>query len=767
VPALELRIANETHSISTGELSRLARFNTGTLSLLADGLGAILNSRLADLSTGMFEVDLSAERELSWSRDFAGAGSLNFSFTPAVGGKLILRKSGEVFQYTEAASEDGAGSVEAVQVPAGKAYVSLLFRVSLQASGAGEYSHGLFGVRAGISTENTFLAGCHVCVDETETVRNGIVAAFERFVFPLDEAAPQKLALHDYMEYEFFGKLSFAIGATTGFHGVFFGGLTAGALAKTVSSELGSLTARINPSWALGASLDVAWEHEDAYRIVLGVPDESHLHLFLFKMDTSRLTTTLKLSAKVKVNAAVELQPRVDQILQNAAERTFANVPDAVTRNGLVQRLLDRIRSNPEAVQEFVNQAQERANGYLQRLERLSVEATVTHERISEKTALFSYRFVRPLTGKGFALAMAGDFAGALAQEGVELGVGSFVRRSLVKRTSIGIEFFEAFRATSITEYFKKSELVYAGQGIFRFRFTAGMKASSDVFGRKKAVEMYFRASAAAVDAGAVSEKDVVFCIETEESRNPAAASQTAGVIELLIPGSAVAPRLRELLDANPDLAVHLACTFPLAALRRLPFTPFGANGKPMPLPHAQDAANYRAFVEAVDLLFDLGGFQGQGFPNAVDRFGAWAHYNITAIDLEGASRPPDRRQRGNANVASVWPQSPSFPAAGLDPPLRFMVRAYLVGAQQFMNLCEDLVLLSKAVEDPTTLKDFENVLEAMADLIQKDQGGHPLHFTKPVLVALSRRMGAVVGEVVAPPADAVVDRFEVELKFA
>jgi hypothetical protein len=183
-------------------------------------------------------------------------------------------------------------------------------------------------------------------------------------------------------------------------------------------------------------------------------------------------------------------------------------------------------------------------------------------------------------------------------------------------------------------------------------------------------------------------------------------------------------------------------------------------------LPHTQDAANYAAFVYAVDLLFDHGGFQAQGYPNAVEKFGAWAHYNTTANDHEGAKQPPSRRDVGNLNAQSVWPQDPQFPGSTLPAPQRFMVQAYLLAAQSFMNLCDDLHTLARSVEDAATLAAFEAVLEETKNFIKEDSSGHPLHFTKPTLLALAERMGAAAVSVQAP-AEITGDEFSVHIGFA
>src|SRR4029079_8332161 len=105
-----------------------------------------------------------------------------------------------------------------------------------------------------------------------------------------------------------------------------------------------------------------------------------------------------------------------------------------------------------------------------------------------------------------------------IKQPGVSLGKGSFVRNSLVRRTTLSVQFFELFRAKTIEEYFKNSEIVYAGDGVFQFRFTAGLRAESDVFGHNKAIEIYFEASASSNAPGIISDRDLRMHINTTDS---------------------------------------------------------------------------------------------------------------------------------------------------------------------------------------------------------------------------------------------------------
>jgi hypothetical protein len=80
-----------------------------------------------------------------------------------------------------------------------------------------------------------------------------------------------------------------------------------------------------------------------------------------------------------------------------------------------------------------------------------------------------------------------------------------------------------------------------------------------------------------------------------------------------------------------------------------------------------------------------------------------------------------------------------TFPAAGADTARRSMIRTFLIAAQRFMNLCEDLPALAQDLDEVKTSEQFENLLDDLRDLAEANSGGHPLFFTKPMAAALCR----------------------------
>src|SRR5262249_6758974 len=303
-------------------------------------------------------------------------------------------------------------------------------------------------------------------------------------------------------------------------------------------------------------------------------------------------------------------------------------------------------------------------NGLLKQLDNRKLQFAVLHESIDTRTALFNYTFdmnVPAALTDGFRLALAGDFRGALRVDGVSLRPGSFIENVFIRRTTLSFQFFDLFHVFTTTEYFKKMTVVYAGKGVFKYRFTTGVKYEDGFVGHERAVEVFFTADASTVDFQNLSGVDVRLHFILNDHANRRAARQTLGIMQFAGGGSelqTLAARLRDTLEKDASLQVKLACTFDKNAYGRLLSDDFDQHGKPHQLPQPFDQANWEAFVQAVDDLNIRGGFQGEGFPNRVSRFADWVLYNRVANDSETSTKPPDRQHRGNSNTDSIWPEA-------------------------------------------------------------------------------------------------------------
>jgi len=455
-------------------------------------------------------------------------------------------------------------------------------------------------------------------------------------------------------------------------------------------------------------------------------------------------------------------------LLDQVASKLFGGEKNDDLRGRLINQFISKVKSSKSVLEKYVREAEDKINDQIRKIEKLKVAAAVEFDRISEHATLLSIDFDRKVQGNGYKLAINGDMVGCFKEPGTTLAPGSYTRSELRKTTSLSLQLFETYSATSIETYFEKSEMRYAGNGVFQLRFGTGVTAGNNVFGHRKAIEFYFEITADTVVSGAVSDKDINLHITTTDDNNAEAARQTVGMLHLILrnsPSAGLDQTLRQAIQSSPKLQVKVDLVLAPSAYQRLRFSPFVGN-KPGP-DQTADALNYTAFVNAVDLIYAGSGFLTQGYPDQVDGYKNWAHYNITAIDQESSTIPPNRRERGNSNTESVWPTNPfNFPAANADKSVRRVLLVYMLAAQEFMNFCEDLPKLSKDLDQAQTRDAFNRVLDEAKDFVNEGATPFPLFFTKPVAAALVSQSAAQVADIQAPPPDDPVrDSFDVCIK--
>lgn len=760
---LTVSLGNKNLTINSGDLTldTFTRFKHAGLALISDATGAIHDRPISSISSDKLEASIGSGTRLNWV-----IGKIGLWVTPEVQGTLTLRKAGEVFRYCESENDNDDARRHIFTVPPGSAYVSIALRVNIQIAGSGAFSSGHFGIAGSAVDTDTFLLANHYKVDASTPIHEAIQAAFEHFVIPFTATAYQDVAPDNFLEYQFHGSLNVALQASLGFSGVLFGGLSGGELRRTFSSEIGSITGQVKPQADLSLGFGVNYQHQDAFRIVLnGMAD--HSRLFLFKMDHNALSAGVQAGFGLSVNAAITLQAQVNDLIDKTAQKLFSAVSDAGRRKKLIDLFVSKVKGTKGMLDKYVLEAQQKINAQLLKLNRLKVNAALTLERMSEHAALLSIDFARtPAAAAGYQKAIEGDMAGALQSEGATLAPDSYIRSEIRHTTSLSLQFFETFRATSVEAYFDKSEIRYAGNGLFHLRLATGMNADNNIFGHHKSIEFYFEVTASSTVKGAISDQDINLRINTFEQNDAEAAGRSAALLHILLKGTAsegADDQLRKALADNPKLAVSVAVVFRPSAYQGLRFTPFAAPGKP-PADQPDDARNYTAFVNAVNAIYDQ-----QGFPDSVREFRSWAHYNITACDEEASTSPPDRRRIGNSNTASIWPRDPAnFPAAEAASNLRPILWNYMMAAQQFMNFCEDLPALSHDLSEADTREKLAHVLDEAKYLVKEGAGGFPLFFTKPLIAALLALSGGKVTSVQAPgPGEAISSGFAVSVGIA
>lgn len=754
-----LSVGNQSFTVNTGDLadSNLASQASSAFSLASDVFTtAVMGGPISALSTDFLKAGLSAGHQFQWQRKLSTGFSIGFTINPSVDGTVIVRKNGTVFPSSPSDISNDPTTSHKLDVPAGKAYVSIILKVSLNASGQGGFSSGNLGVKVGISDKDTFTIANHLIFDQSTPVREAIVTAFGRFVLPFgnDVDKVNSLNVGDALEAEFIGCLALSASITEGFNGLLFGAAAKSALSAAARGPLGSVLAKANPSFKLGATFEVDYTHTDAFRSLIVAQSADVIELLLFKRKTNDLAEKLDFSACV----TNPLPQVLAEVIKQAASKIEAGTSAAPALSKGVSKVT--AAAPPEVIKGATDAIQSAVSNFIKGLPSLGVEASVTAETIKENTVFGSFDFARPLNAASWSAAMSGDLKSALHLPGVKLGSGSFVENSLTKKTTLSFEFF-GLKAQEVDKYFDDVTLTYAGNGRFQFREKVGIGASSDVFGHQGEADMYFTVEASLAEGGNVSDQHVMFFIVRKDKNAGDRSFSLGKTIALMLPsqGPAFAKMLGDATTNNPQIPVAVTAQFTAGIFSRIQATPF-VGDVPQSAALGIDRENYEVFRQAVD---DVVAKTGDAFPPE-STFDVWEQ-----VSRNLKNGPPNHR-------VSLLPQihtSPgqTFENTGLqqlDPTRLQFIGEYIEEARRFMNLCEDLQQLSTLPpEAADTSAKLNDLVATITDIVKKDAPIFPLDFLNAVLLALTRRMQAVPTTVNGPQPSDTMKSFDLTISYS
>ncbi len=730
----------------TGELERFLKPNLSLLFKIREGLlSNITTETFEQVGDAAFTANFQTDQSAEWA--VGGPAKVSIGFHPSASGTIAIQKGGEIFHYSQGEDQTSFASVP---IPSGRACVSIKFQVGLSVTGGVAFSSGNFGVSGSASAGTGFTLANHRIFPLSKPVLEAVKETFETFVLPFKVEGVETLNDGDCLEFDFLGKLGVGFGVTYGFSGLFLGGRSNGEIQRSFESPLGKAVLSAKPGFRIGAAFSVTYDHEDVFRVVVqrqksaGADGAS---LYLFRGSAGDLGIGVTAGITLSPGARFDLQPNLDRVIDEAAQRLFVALPDGAEKDAAINGFQQKLKQpeNAAELQKYVKLANDGINALLEKVEG-KIELQVKHDRIRKDAVLHSFQFDfrEPEASGGYQLAMEGRYSEAIGKKGVELRPGSFVESLFIRRTGLRLQVFDVFRFSSMTEYFRKSSLVYAGSGMFKLRDTTGVKHESGRAGHEKAVEVFFSAEAATTEAVETISDLVVKLnfIMTDLADAKAAAKTTHALREISPQLAAVAGQIDALAARNQALKVKTTCIFLRSALERLDSDDF-VDGRPTPLPHPRDRANYDQYVAAVDTIEAGQGFRGQGFPNLFASYDRWVLYNRTAIDEETSTKPPNRRDQGNASP-DVWPSALS--AAVSDRPLRFLIISqYLDAAREFMNLCDSLKVLAGDIDEVSTDEQYSALLDSLTRTIERDL---PISFYKSTLLALCRASGAGIGKI-------------------
>lgn len=675
---------------------------------------------LQDLGNTQVSLNFSTSKQLTWN--LGTGGNVTFGFSPSASGGVSIQTSGTLFTYTLA----GGSQPVTVPVPANTGYVSITFNVSLGVSAGGSFSSGNVGVSANASASSTFAVAFRKAFPLTTNVVGAITQTFESFTFPFQPAGLSRVKDGDFLDYEYLGSIKAGFGVNYGVSGNLLGGRSVDEITQSFNaSPLGKAVVNVKPTFQAGASFAFAYDDEEVFHVILSRHPNSATLLY-FRSDSKTVTTTetlgITLNAGASFNLTSTLPAAAGKIASSAVSSLGGNAAD-----GLAKSIVNDASG---AVQDYIDDVNTKINGLLSKGDGQKIQLQLQQERLTSNTALFSFEFdlTQPdAIGKGYPLAVSGDFAGAIQVAGVDLDPGSFVESLWVQSTSVLFQFFDLFKASEITQYFQDTKLVYAGNKTFQLIFKAGVKEIVSINSAENDCEVYFSASAPAGAAANVVGDLVVTLNFTTVDHSSNAAQETKRALTF-IGGPALRPAVAAIpAKLNGSLTVN--CQFSRSAFSQLNCDEY-AGKKPSKLPHPVDAANYMDFIAAVQGIVPPDNIN-HDFLRFFGSYDSWIEFNRVKIDEEGSTITPDRKSIGNAAV-TAWPSA----LISIDTAERALLQCYVYAGQAYMNLCDSLKHLAGELAAGTFDQNIDLLEKSLTAIIKQNVA---VFFIKAALAALFR----------------------------
>ena len=673
---------------------------------------------LQDLGHTPVSLSFATSKDLSWN--LGASGNVTFGFSPSASGGVSIQTSGTLFKYTL----DGESQPVVEPVPANTGYVSITFHVSLGISAEGSFSAGNVGVSANASASGAVSVAFRKAFPLTTNVVAAITQTFESFTLPFQPAGLDRIKDGDFLEYEYLGKIKAGFGATYGASGNLLGGRSVDEITRSFdASPLGKSVVNAQPTFQAGAAFAFAYDDEEVFRVILA-RHTSSASLTYFRSDSTTVKTTEKLGITLNSGAASNLTSRLPTVAAKIAHSAVSGIGGKAA-DGLAKSIAGDASG---AVQGYIDDVNTKVNDLLAKGDGHKIQLELEQERLSTDTALFHFEFdfTQPdALSKGYPLAISGDFADAIAIDGVDLDPGSFVEKQWVESTAVRFQFFDLFKASDLTQYFQDTKLVYAGDKTFRLIFKTGVKDIVTVNAAENDCEVYFLASAPAGSVAEVAGDLVVTLNFTTVDRSSNAAQETKRALAFI--GGPALQQAAAGIPAALKGALTVNCQFAQSAYSQLNCDDF-AGGKPSALPHPLDAANYTAIIAAVQGIVPSDGVRDD-FLRFFAAYNSWVEFNRVKIDQEGSHVTPDRRSFGNLAV-SVWPST--LIAIGTGE--RASLQCYINAAQAYMNLCDSLKHLASDLSAGTFDQNIDLLRDSLTAIIKQNVA---VFFIKPALAAL------------------------------
>ena len=711
----------------------ILKFDPSTLQALDRPVSALAGSSYS----GSFSFDTSP----TWT--IVQQVPINITVNAGVSCKISLLKPGDtLFTYFAGPDSDSLKETP-VQAADGRYYVVIDLQCSLSLGASASFSAGSLGVSGSISNKDQFEFTTGYWVTGSTPLKQALNNVLSSFVLPFHSASIQALPDGDFIDFDFVGNLQLGFGATYGFTGMFFAGLSNGEVAASFSTPVGKSILSAAPSYSIGASFKLTYSHNDLFRVAVMRTKNGSFNgstLYLLKQDASVLQTQEGFGIKVSAGAKFQTD---SSTLQSETQAITTKILGSAGAQ-LAGKLSGAVGSAVDAINNSVNTLLANADG------QNVIDLQFEQSSAKTNTALFVFTFDFAQSGvAAYDLAMKGNYAAAIQLPGVQVGAGSFVEQLYVRQAGFSLQLFHLPQFNDVTTFINQSQVFYQDAGrTLQVRDLIGFKSVSGVVGKDREADLYFTAQAKMPSSSStVSGVSVALTALFIDTDNAAAFGETIRFLTALKMSKA-GTQVQRYINAHPHGSISITFTADATAFADIPVTGYLANGKPPAEPHTNDAQNYAALVQAVKTIIGQPDQIAAIFEQEFGTYNQWLEFNRVKNDREGSNHPGDRLSEGNP-AASVWPQNDGPD----DEDLRSLVQEYIFAVQQGMNFAAALKQLAGAVTATTDTDQFNALLRSVSGLI-REHVPFPTYFLKPVLAATVQRAKLsveVTGEIPDP----------------
>ncbi|WP_263380765.1 hypothetical protein [Granulicella paludicola] len=671
-------------------------------------------------------------------------GSLKFTLSGGVCGKISIVSSGDLLSYTDGFATTvtlGAPPAEnkkcstKVNISAPDAYVSLELDFTLSGGISVTDTSGIYGVSADGSASSSITVTFHKHCLVSDTLKAAFTAAFEGLVLPLHPDTLTHLALNDYLHYTFNAKLELGLGATVGIDKVLYCGQYKSDVPK-IGSAL-NIAATLKPEVQAGAKLSFAYDYTGTFEATLwlSAPKTAHLHLYRSSKQTESLGLDLGVSASTNASLTTGIVPAD---IEAALASRIPKLGDPAFKSSV----LDPANSE---LGKYVTEMNAKMSGWMVKSNNQKATLDLAIEKTQDRFLLTHYTIdlTQPWQ-PAWKLMLDGKFleAFSLPNTGVTLDIGSGLESVFATTTSLKLSLFGKLNATWSTSDINNSKLIYAGNKHFQLICNEGKSLLTQIGNSKREIDIYFAAEADLSSDNAPASPTINLHVTLQATSDQKFARSIANMVGLLTQGqdghlltqtvTAIAAKL------GATALLHLVFS-PNTYTTRLQASTLDAHGKPDN--EFPDQHNYATFAAASAQLFGANSPQNFNYNAQALDYALWSHANIVANDSNApAGTKPGRRDIGNPSAATPYLDQQGF---GNAVPL---IWATLQVGASFMNLCDDL--RSLVASSSTTLDSWQQLITHLQTIIKNDVD---VDFIPPTALALANLCGGAPAATTGP----------------